>query len=197
MAYFGKTNLFIVVAFAVALLLFFLPFVTIKVGNEVGGKLTGKEIMLGKLSQSGNIESGKGSSFSISSNEENDPNIYVIASALFGLSGLVISFLRFRNKKIITGIFGIIAAIFLSALYFQVNNRSDNLLANLLKVILKIEFTIWYFLSIIFFIGAAALSFSQRNTVSELPPANAPQLSIQNPGEQSEFPTSASESEIG
>lgn len=31
----------------------------------------------------------------------------------------------------------------------------------------------------------------------EIPPRKAPQLSIENPGEQSEFITSASESEIG
>ena len=31
----------------------------------------------------------------------------------------------------------------------------------------------------------------------EIPPRKAPQLSIENPGEQSEFITSASESEVG
>ena len=45
----------------------------------------------------------------------------------------------------------------------------------------------------------AAIFFIRRKKTEkgELPPRKAPQLSIENPGEQSEFITSASESEIG
>ncbi|MGZ3838838.1 MAG: hypothetical protein ACXVMS_07700 [Flavisolibacter sp.] len=45
---------------------------------------------------------------------------------------------------------------------------------------------------------AAAFFFClQRRDREDLPPKKAPQLDIQNPGEQSEFTTSASDSEIG
>ena len=46
----------------------------------------------------------------------------------------------------------------------------------------------------------AAVIFLVRNrkvNKREIPPRKAPQLSIENPGDQSEFITSASESEIG
>ena len=46
---------------------------------------------------------------------------------------------------------------------------------------------------------AAAFFFLKKKNqnAGETPPKKAPQLSIENPGEQSEFTTSASESEIG
>jgi len=45
--------------------------------------------------------------------------------------------------------------------------------------------------------AAAIFFFWKRNKDDEKPPKNAPQVPIHNPGEQSEFTTSASESEIG
>ena len=46
---------------------------------------------------------------------------------------------------------------------------------------------------------AAAVFFlrKRRKEPQEKPPKNAPQVDIKNPGEQSEFTTTASESEIG
>lgn len=45
----------------------------------------------------------------------------------------------------------------------------------------------------------AAIFFVRKKKVQkgEVPPRKAPQLSVENPGDQSEFTTSASESEIG
>ena len=46
--------------------------------------------------------------------------------------------------------------------------------------------------------AAAAFFFlKKKNDKEEKPPKKAPQLDVQNPGEQSEFTTAASESEIG
>lgn len=47
--------------------------------------------------------------------------------------------------------------------------------------------------------AAAAIFFfwKRKQQVEERPPKKAPQLPIANPGEQSEFVTAASESEIG
>lgn len=46
---------------------------------------------------------------------------------------------------------------------------------------------------------AAAIFFFRRKKqdAGEQPPKKAPQIPIENPGEQSEFTTSASESEVG
>jgi len=49
-------------------------------------------------------------------------------------------------------------------------------------------------------LATAAIVFffrKKKNDNGEIPPKKAPQLPIYNPGEQSEFTTSASESEIG
>ena len=47
--------------------------------------------------------------------------------------------------------------------------------------------------------AAASIFFflRKKQDAGEQPPKKAPQISIENPGEQSEFTTSASESEIG
>jgi LPXTG-motif cell wall-anchored protein len=45
--------------------------------------------------------------------------------------------------------------------------------------------------------AAAFFFFKKRNGKEQKPSKKAPQLDIQNPGEQSEFTTAASESEIG
>ena len=45
--------------------------------------------------------------------------------------------------------------------------------------------------------AAAAIFLFWKKDNEEKPPKNAPQVPIHNPGEQSEFTTSASESEVG
>ena len=45
--------------------------------------------------------------------------------------------------------------------------------------------------------AAAIIYFLTKNEEADTPPKNAPQVPLNNPGEQSEFLTSASESEIG
>ena len=48
-------------------------------------------------------------------------------------------------------------------------------------------------------LATAAVFFllKKKKDTGEMPPKKAPQLPIDNPGEQSEFTTSASESEVG
>lgn len=47
-------------------------------------------------------------------------------------------------------------------------------------------------------IGAAILyKKKKKDAVHEKPPKGAPQLDIENPGTQADFPTSATESEVG
>lgn len=45
--------------------------------------------------------------------------------------------------------------------------------------------------------AAAIFFFLKKNDETEKPPKKAPQVPVDNPGDQSEFTTSASESEIG
>jgi len=53
-------------------------------------------------------------------------------------------------------------------------------------------------ISVALTVAAMVLFFlKKKKNTGEVPPKKAPQLPIANPGEQSEFTTSASESEIG
>lgn len=45
--------------------------------------------------------------------------------------------------------------------------------------------------------GTALFLFWEQQGKKELPPTNAPQLDLDNPGSQSDFPVSASTSELG
>jgi len=45
--------------------------------------------------------------------------------------------------------------------------------------------------------GGIFLALKNKNSKEEKPPRKAPQIPISNPGEQSEFTTAASESEVG
>ena len=46
-------------------------------------------------------------------------------------------------------------------------------------------------------VGAAYFFLKKRKQNEEKPSKNAPQVPVENPGDQSEFPKSASESELG
>jgi hypothetical protein len=53
-------------------------------------------------------------------------------------------------------------------------------------------------ISLVLTMAAMVLFFlKKKKDTGEVPPKKAPQLPIDNPGEQSEFTTSASESEVG
>lgn len=199
MVYKKRSNFFVTVFFAIALLFFLLPFVKIEVAGELRWTITGIEILSGKLDQTQQIKSKHGFLMSVSTSETIDKNIYVASSVFFGLIGCIVSLFNFRAKSIITGVLGILAATCLIILYVQISNQSDNTLASLLKVVFVVKFTLWYFLSLISFLAAAFFSYRQGNVVAahDPVPANAPQMPIKNPGEQSEFPTSPSESEVG
>jgi hypothetical protein len=64
---------------------------------------------------------------------------------------------------------------------------------------LTVNFTVWYYLCLACFLIAAFFNYNKRKSLAlhEVPPKKAPQLPLENPGDQSDFPKSASESEIG
>ncbi len=56
---------------------------------------------------------------------------------------------------------------------------------------------LWIGLGVALAAAAAIFLFKKKERREEKPPKNAPQLDITNPGDQSEFTTAASESEVG
>jgi hypothetical protein len=206
-------NRFTSIAFLVAVLLFLLPFVDIKCNGRSLATNTGIGLALGtdykttgdlKSLENGfgggtqDVEKEKGK-------EKENSKMYVVALAalLLGILGVAVSFMNARSGKA-TMVMGILAAIGLIVLMIQIKSdiksqQGTDQTDGFGSVKVTAEFTTWYFLSLISFLAAAFFSYRSGQTAVVHPPvpANAPQLPIKNPGEQSEFPTSPSESEIG
>lgn len=200
------------VAYAVGILLFFLPFVEIKCNATPLYEAKGIELVTGftvkdKAGISSNHFNGEDSQ-----NERQQGNTFAIAAFVLGILGLILSFLNFKSQPVVSTITGVLAALCLIALLIQVKsdvgnwntggrpNANDDFFGNMARNIkVTAEFTAWFYLSLFSFLVAAYFSYKKGwpASINKQPPANAPQLSVQNPGDQSEFPTSASESEIG
>lgn len=62
---------------------------------------------------------------------------------------------------------------------------------------MKKQNIIWIGIGAALAAASAVLYFVNKSNGNERPPKKAPQLDLNHPGEQSDFPTSPSESEIG
>ena len=198
------------VAFAVALLLFLLPFVEFRCNGVTVAQNTGIGLAFGNDYQLGSdLESMRKSLNDERELKKEGPasdsgKVYVFAiiALLLGITGMALSLTGIR-KGIVNTLTGVLAALSLLALMLQVNSDFDeqaasgrNEVSESVKV--SIAFTIWYYLSLVCFLAAAFFSFKRGQLLARNEaPANAPQLDLDNPGEQSDFPKSASESEIG
>ncbi len=194
------------IAYIIGLLLFFLPFVEIKskpihIGEmEIKGlsiKAKGIDLVKGNTSGSSGVASDKNQNSS-------DVELFAVIAAVTGLAAFIVSLIQFKKRWLTSMILGLVAAISMIALYIDIKGSIDNSLGGntgfLSDLGITIGFTIWFYLSLLCFLLGSYLSFNQRGitgTVYDLAPKNAPQLDLENPGDQSEFPKSASESEIG
>jgi len=187
-----------------ALILFFFPFFQVKMGDIAKFSVTGIDMVTGKslnydqqysndvYRENGSVKSGT------------QGNGYMIAAAILAIAGIITGFVRFKKSSLAQGIFAAAAFIAMAIFWSRINEDVDNVkgLYKLLGKVLRdfeIGFSPWFYLSAILLLAAAILGFMSfpRRTGHEAPPVHAPQLPIDNPGEQSEFPTSASESELG
>ena len=196
------------VAYLLGLLLFFLPFVELKSkAIEIGDMK-----IEGFYMKSRGIDLATGTSASATAGDttlninkglSSDREIFALLAALFGLAALIISFLTFRKRPLVSAVAGLLAAISMTALYFDLENtmrETKQGSADILSGLgVTMGFTLWFYLSLLCFLIGTLLSFMQNNRTSayDQAPRRAPQLDIENPGDQSEFPKSASESELG
>jgi hypothetical protein len=199
------------IAFVVAVLLFALPFVEIRCNGVTVAQNTGIGLAFGSDYKLGSSMSALQDQFN-STREEKKAGpakesgkvyAFALAALLLGVVGIAISFSNVRSG-IFNTVIGAAAALSLIALMIQLNSdikeRSGQGDKNELteSIGISIGFTVWYFLSIVCFLAAAFFSFKRGQLLAtEGPPRHAPQLDLENPGEQSEFPKSASESELG
>ena len=195
------------IAYIVALLLFFLPFVEIRCNNEPFAQNSGIGLafgtdykVTGQISAFGNKKIPRNNSIQMSS-EKGKLYVSALIALLLGVAGLILS-LSNQRRKAVNMILGALAAIALMVVALQMKKDirdqvgTDDISSSQVKV--SLDFTLWYYLSIVSFLAASFFSFKQAEWAKghKLPPRSAPQIPIKNPGEQSEFPTSPDESEM-
>jgi hypothetical protein len=166
------------VSFAVAILLFLLPFAEVKcngstlmsntgIGIATGGKWrtvadAGKDLFGGDTNKT---------SSSVSQDEKQPPNKYAIAALALGIIGVGITFLKFKMKSSVVMGIGAIAAVALIILMIQlksdVNAKMGSGSGFGSDLRLKVAFTIWYFLSVLSFAAAAFFSYKHHKQEEE------------------------------
>ncbi len=202
------------ISFAVAILLFLLPFVEIRCNGQEFATNTGLGLALGMdykttgqaKSMENMLDSENEQLTTTRKTEKQDGKTYAgaLIALLLGVGGLVISFVKKDHGKI-TAAIGILAALALLFVMVQLQSDIDGqpkskeeTMFNQ-KVDVTASFTPWYWLSVVCFVLAAFLGyrlFKEQENRDRVPP-NAPQLDLENPGDQSEFPKAPSQSELG
>jgi len=159
------------VAFLVAILLFLLPFVNIKCNNEKFASNTGIGLAFGtNYKTSSQLKSDRDDvDRKLAVSEKQSGKMYVAAliALLLGITGFVLTVLNSVNSKINTMI-AVLAALTLIILLIQikydVKGKSSHDITKGLSATLKVtvEFTVWYYLSLVSFIMASFLSYRQK-----------------------------------
>jgi uncharacterized protein with PQ loop repeat len=198
-------------AFLVALLLFLLPFVNVRCNGEKFASNSGIGLAIGSgYKMSGELNSmrdsfnGMNPDSKSSEKEEGKQYMLALLALLLGIGGVIYSLADISSERSMTAttIIGTLAAIALIALMVQMNmdikeeSKKNSSLSE--PVMVTIQFTIWYYLSILSFLAAAFFSYQRKKFLGahDLPPKHAPQIPITNPGDQSEFPRSPEEPEV-
>lgn len=210
-ANFFRQKYIVPIPFLVGILLFLLPFVEIKCNGQPFAENTGLGLAIGtNYKVSGEMQSltnpfGEKKNNHEINDSRNRGKMYPVAliALILGIVGLAVSFTNTPAR--LTALIGLIAAILLIVLLIQIksdvrdDSKSSSGAADDIgnNVVVTAEFTAWYFLSVLSFLAAAVFSYLKGESfVNKQPPVNAPQVPINNPGVQSEFPTSPEESEM-
>lgn len=164
------------IAFAVGILLFLLPFVELKcgnmaiIGNSGIGLATGNHWKISSSWAKNELRerTGKGKT-ELDSLLKEGPNIFAIAALAAGLFGLGIAFSSFNWRSMAGMCAGILAALMLIAVMvqFKIEMRSltsgrklgDDQLGLDVGGLIKVQFTIWYYFSLLAFIAAAFFNY--------------------------------------
>jgi hypothetical protein len=159
------------VTFLIAILLFLLPFVNIKCNNQKFASNTGIGLAFGiNYKTTSQLKSDKGDrNLSISEKQSGKMYVAALIALLLGIAGFVLTVLNPGYNKINTMI-AVLGALALIVLLIQIkydvkdksgHDITDGLTANL-KV--AVEFTVWYYLSLVSFIAASFLSYRQNTS---------------------------------
>ncbi|HZH65300.1 MAG TPA: hypothetical protein VEY10_10445 [Flavisolibacter sp.] len=197
------------ISFAVGILLFLLPFLEIKCNGSSVAQLSGKDMVFGSAPKVSNDLENLGKGFgdreyaNTSAKTDTGGKVYVVAiiALVLGIIGLAASLQKPKPNYTAVMAAGIAGALALIILIIQVkgdinaemktqagSDAFSNQFSGMLKV--SVGITAWFILCLLSYIAAAFLGYKQKGLVltRDSPPANAPQLNIQNPGDQSDFP---------
>lgn len=163
------------IAFSIGLLLFLLPFVQLNCGTVTMAENTG----LGLATGSSWKITGFGSSDKIlkelSASEREkikaEPNWFLLLAMVFAVVGIIVSVSRWSMRPLAAMSAGILAVLMLLAAIVHLSilvrsqipasNKDDSLDMNFSGLI-KVKFTIWYYISLAAFIAAAFFSYKHH-----------------------------------
>lgn len=165
----------VTIALLAALLLFLLPFAQVKCANSVLAENSGLGIAAGfpwKLGSMGNAFNMMGQEKNPLKNNKaltDKPNIFALVALAAVLAGIFISLLPFSHRAVASLSVSLLALLMLVALLIQFKIQLKRALADEeegVGMILKIQFTPWYFATL--FCLAAAAFFAWKHHRIEL-----------------------------
>ena len=163
------------IAFAIGIVLFFMPFVDIQCNNMSLQKVSGAELATGfKIKSPGTGNSlfdgldkmGGESKTTVSSGDKKDPNVYALAALALGGIGLLLSITNAKLGGIGGVLTGALSAASLIGLWIDIRHqlKTDIGMDNQTDINIAVEFTPWFYLAIVSFITAAYFSYKRMKT---------------------------------
>ena len=172
------------VAFAIGILVFFLPFAEIKCGGSKFAENTGLGIAIGqewKTSSSGNgLFGNMGNKTEADKETKKDPNIYAIAALGLGVLGLLLSFANAKSAAGAAMVTGILSAVALIGLMLDLKKevkgeggsepKSSDMfgLDKLNDARMTIEFTPWFYIALFAFLAAAFFCYKRMSSARKI-----------------------------
>ena len=199
----------------ITIVLFFLPFAQLrfKVNEDLDAMLKmsglesnaydfrGSDMVFGSGASSASVNIGD---VRLQVDETASGRIWpALIAFVLSLAALFVSLLPLRNRSLFAGLAAALAAISLLLVMAQMRSfveRESGLPLQEFKELAELVYTPWYYLAIGLLALVAVLGFLHRGrAVSHraVPPANAPQTPLNNPGDQSDFPAAPRESDLG
>ena len=167
------------IAFALGLILFLLPFAELKCGSTTLVRNTGIGIALGDKWKApmlaGYDDIFKNANSTIREDQKNSlnggPNIFTLVAIAAGLAGLAFSLSQLKPRHVAGIGAGLLAALMLIAMMIQFKIILKTQIADKgksadmgfdMSSVLKISFTIWYYLSVVLFFAASLFSYKHH-----------------------------------
>lgn len=101
------------ISFAVIIICFLLPFMTVKCGSYEIARMNGIDLAIGTQIEADSDEEP----FVV------DPNILIISSMVLALAGLIVAFLKFKSSKIVSLVISVLGLAALIYFYFDIRKN--------------------------------------------------------------------------